>query len=72
MMLRTGEAQFIWPVPAEQVKASKPTDKLSIQKTPSVVTRYISMNETKKPFNDVRVRKAISLAINRSPYQGGL
>ena len=66
MMLRTGEAQFIWPVPAEQVKALEADDKLSIQKTPSVVTRYISMNETKKPFNDVRVRKAISLAINRN------
>lgn len=66
MMLRTGEAQFIWPVPAEQVKALEADGKLTIQKTPSVVTRYISMNETKKPFNDVRVRKAISLAINRN------
>ncbi len=65
MMLQTGEAQFISPVPNEQFLPLSKSGKLSLQKTPSVVTRYLSMNETKKPFDDIRVREAVSLAINR-------
>lgn len=65
MMLQTGEAQFISPVPSEQVKVLEKRDGLEMLRVPSVVTRYLSMNETKKPLDDVRVRQAISLAINR-------
>ena len=65
MMLQTGEAQFISPVPNEQFLPLSKSGKLTLQKTPSVVTRYLSMNETKKPFDDIRVREAVSLAINR-------
>lgn len=66
MMLQTGEAQFITPVPFEQMAVLEKDPELTILKSPSVVTRYISFNQTKKPFDDIRVRKAISLAINRN------
>ena len=65
MMLQTGEAQFISPVPNEQFRQLEHDPNLTLIKAPSVVTRYLSMNETKKPFNDVRVREAINYAINR-------
>lgn len=65
MMLETGEAQFISPVPSEQMKVLAGRDKISMITVPSVVTRYLSMNETKKPFDDIRVRRAVNLAINR-------
>jgi peptide/nickel transport system substrate-binding protein len=34
--------------------------------------RYLNMNVTKKPFNDVRVRQAIALALNRPDIVKGL
>jgi len=47
-----------------------------VQILPYLGTEYYSVNVTKKPFNDVRVRKALALAINRkgitqSILQGG-
>lgn len=65
MMLQTGEAQFISPVPSEQMKVLEKKTNLEMLQVPSVVTRYLSMNETKKPFDDIRVRQAVNLAINR-------
>ncbi|MDO5531577.1 ABC transporter substrate-binding protein [Sutterella sp.] len=65
-MLQTGEAQFVSPVPFEQYKQLEKNDSITLQKIPSVVTRYISMNETKKPFDDIRVRQAVNYAINRN------
>ena len=64
-MLQTGEAQFISPVPNEEFRMLEGKEDLVLEKIPSVVTRYISMNETKKPFGDIRVRQAVNYAINR-------
>jgi oligopeptide transport system substrate-binding protein len=33
--------------------------------SPMMATTYVSMNQTKAPFNDARVRKALALAIDR-------
>ncbi|MDO5531575.1 ABC transporter substrate-binding protein [Sutterella sp.] len=64
-MLQTGEAQFISPVPSEQFRQLERDKRLTLISAPSVVTRFLSMNEMKKPFDDVRVRQAINYAINR-------
>ena len=40
-------------------------NKLAIQEAPWVCVNYISYNTTKKPFDDVRVRQALNLAIDR-------
>ncbi|MDO5531576.1 ABC transporter substrate-binding protein [Sutterella sp.] len=64
-MLQTGEAHFIAPVPSEQFRQLEKNEKLTLIAAPSIVTRFLSMNETKKPFDDVRVRQAINYAINR-------
>jgi peptide/nickel transport system substrate-binding protein len=44
-------------------------NKVAIQQTPFVINFGIFPNNTVKPFNDVRVRKALSLGIDR--YTGG-
>jgi peptide/nickel transport system substrate-binding protein len=44
-------------------------DKVVVQHTPFVINFGISMNQTVKPFTDVRVRKALTLGIDR--YTGG-
>ncbi|CAH2212190.1 glutathione ABC transporter substrate-binding protein [Tepidibacter aestuarii] len=67
-MLQTKEADFIYPVPAEQIKAIDGKDGVVIETKPSIIARYLSMNTMKKPFNDARVRKAINYAINKEAY----
>ena len=64
-MLRTKEAAFIQPMPVEQVKDIENDPELKLNVVPSIMMRYLSINNAHKPFDDVRVRKAISLAINR-------
>jgi glutathione transport system substrate-binding protein len=64
-MLQTGEADFAYPLPYEQADALKKNAKLDVISSPSIITRYVSFNELQKPFDDVRVRKAINYAINK-------
>lgn len=64
-MLRTGEAQYIDVVPPEQVPAIKENADLVLVSKPSVVQRQIYLNNTKKPFSDVRVRQALNYALDK-------
>lgn len=65
-MLRTGEAQFIFPVPPEQAKTLTGSDNLEVTVSPSIIERYVAFNTKIKPFNDVRVRKALNYAVNKA------
>jgi glutathione transport system substrate-binding protein len=64
-MLQTGEANFAFPVPYEQAKLLEKNPKLDLVTSPSIMQRYISFNVTQKPFDNPKVREAISYAINR-------
>lgn len=64
-MLRTGEAHFIDVVPPEQVSVIKENADLVLVSKPSVVQRQIYLNNTKKPFSDVRVRQALNYALDK-------
>ncbi|NDL62864.1 glutathione ABC transporter substrate-binding protein GsiB [Acerihabitans arboris] len=64
-MLQTGEANFAFPVPYEQAALLAKSNKLDLVSAPSILQRYISLNVTQKPFDDVRVRQAINYAINK-------
>ncbi len=66
--LAAGEvlAEFRGHSPADRdrlVKALGP--KATVQETPWVCSLVVTFNTRKKPFDDVRVRKALSLAIDR-------
>jgi ABC-type transport system substrate-binding protein len=39
---------------------------LQVDKTPSIVLRYVSLNTLKKPFTDMRVRQALNYAIDNA------
>lgn len=67
-MLKTGEADFIYPVPPEQAKKIDGKNNISVQAKPSIIVQYLSMNTMKKPFNDPKVRKAVNYAINKKAY----
>ncbi|CAH2601745.1 glutathione ABC transporter periplasmic binding protein [Rhodovastum atsumiense] len=67
-MLQTGEAHFIYPMPPEMVKVVQNNKAVTIINEPSIVVRYVTLNVTKKPFNDVRVRQALNYAIDRQAF----
>lgn len=67
-MLQSGDADFIFPVPSEQIASLQGNKDLKVAVNPSIVTRYITMNTKKKPFDDIRVRQALNYAIDKEAY----
>src|SRR5215813_2598102 len=66
--IRSGRAYIEFrDLPLGEVEAIRKQlgDKVVVQQTPFVVHFDISINNTVKPFSDVRVRKALSLGIDR-------
>ncbi len=54
-----------YETPAEQYKRLKKEYPQDLKTTGSLCTYFYDFNTQKKPFNDVRVRKALSYSINR-------
>lgn len=67
-MLQSGEAQLIWPVPAERIDALRADPGLSVGQEAGIVVRYLMMNNQKAPFDDRKVRQAVNYAINKEAY----
>jgi peptide/nickel transport system substrate-binding protein len=66
--LRSGRAYVEFrDLPQAEVEAIRKQlgDRVVVQQTPFVIHFDISINNTVKPFSDVRVRKALNLAIDR-------
>jgi peptide/nickel transport system substrate-binding protein len=66
--IRSGRAYIEFrDLPNAEVEAIKKQlgDKITVQETPMTGQWGIAINNTKKPFDDVRVRKALSLGIDR-------
>ncbi|MCI1589117.1 glutathione ABC transporter substrate-binding protein [Heyndrickxia oleronia] len=67
-MLQTGEADFAYPIPTEQVKSIDGKNGIVIENDPSIIVYYLSMNTLKKPYDDVRIRQAMNYAINKDAF----
>ncbi len=67
-MLQAGEAQFIYPVPAQLAKLVQGNPKLALHDDPSIYAFYAAMNVMKKPFDDLRVRQALNHAIDKATF----
>lgn len=62
----SGEAQLIKDVPTDEIPSlTKAEDGGDFYVDTILATYYLSLNDQKEPFNDVNVRKALSLAIDR-------
>jgi peptide/nickel transport system substrate-binding protein len=73
--IRSGRAYIEFrTLPQSEVETIKKQlgDKVVVQDTPATGIFGIAMNQTTKPFNDVRLRKALSLGIDRTTgYRAG-
>jgi glutathione transport system substrate-binding protein len=63
-MLQTGEAHFA-VLPYELAELMKARPDLEVVVAPSIMTRFLTINMLQKPFDNPKVREAISRAINR-------
>lgn len=70
--LKTGDIDFVLPVPPVDAEALKADPKVKVNSAPSIYAFYLAMNVTKKPFDDKRVREALNLAIDREAIRKGL
>ncbi len=60
---QTGEVLFIKDVPTEEIPSLEGNEEFYVD--PIIGTYYLSLNTEREPFNDPKVRKALSLAIDR-------
>ncbi|MHB1005045.1 MAG: ABC transporter substrate-binding protein [Chloroflexota bacterium] len=63
--LRAGEVDIVDRVPPDQIPTLKGTPGVSVVSKQAVEVQQWFFNNAKKPFDDVRVRRAVSLAIDR-------
>jgi glutathione transport system substrate-binding protein len=67
-MLQAGEAQFIYPVPPEMIKTLENSPTIAVFNEPSILTRYVALNNMRKPFSDPRVRLALNYAVDKQAF----
>ena len=67
-MLQTGEADMVYPMPADQIEAIKSNDDINVLKADSNIMRYVTLNMNLEPLSDVRVRQAMNYAIDKEAY----
>jgi peptide/nickel transport system substrate-binding protein len=65
--LQTGEIDGIWGnnISGKGAKAAQSFDTVNVLRGPSYGIHYLAMNTQKPPFDDVRVRQAVSMAIDK-------
>ena len=62
---RTGQLDVTMAVPATKLESYRNAEPTVLHTVPLHETRYLALNTTKAPLNDVRVRRALSLALDR-------
>ncbi len=67
---RAGELDFQDRFPEQQISWIRKNLPRTIDPVPQLITEIIAFNLKRKPFDDIRVREAINLAINREAITG--
>lgn len=71
-MLETGEAHVAEPIPSADMERIKASSTMSLYTSEALGTEWVGFNTSAKPLDDVRVRQAISYAIERSTLIDGV
>lgn len=64
-MYKTGQLDFLENTPTQEIPKLKGTPDYKIY--PDTSLYFYRLNVTKKPFNEIKVRKALAMAIERQP-----
>ncbi|MEG0354519.1 MAG: ABC transporter substrate-binding protein [Lachnospiraceae bacterium] len=67
-MLQTGEADLVYPMPADQISAIEGTGDVNVNTTDSNIMRYVTLNMNLPELKDVKVRQAMNYAIDKEAY----
>lgn len=70
--LETGYAHIIDPLSPSDISRVDGFDNAHVSRQTSTSLSYVGFNTQKEPFNDVRVRQAISMAINKEDIINGV
>jgi peptide/nickel transport system substrate-binding protein len=65
LKLRSGEIDIATNVPPNQVEALKKVKGLTVALFPQMRFDFVYVNHAKKPFDDLRVRRALNYVVNR-------
>ena len=68
--LRAGELDMQSPIPATNIDWLRANMGAALRMTPYLSLSYITLNNARAPLNDVRVRKALNLALDREIVTG--
>ncbi|GIN86050.1 oligopeptide-binding protein OppA [Heyndrickxia sporothermodurans] len=69
-MYRDGELDLVYPIPQDVLPTLEGNKEF--HNGPDLATYYYNLNNKVKPFNNVKVRKALSLAVNRKEIVEGV
>lgn len=64
-MFRAGDLDIAQILPPESIESIKASGKFEVLRMPIGRCRMMGLNMAKEPFSDIRVRKAVNLAVNR-------
>src|SRR5699024_1279889 len=67
-MLKTGDADFILPIPVNDVEDLQNEDGVKVDLKESTYVNYATINTSKEPFDNEKVRQAMNYAINKEDY----
>jgi peptide/nickel transport system substrate-binding protein len=70
--IETGEIDFTWGLPADQLPILAENENLVIDPTPSYAYYFNWFNSSREPFTDARVRQAMNYAIDRETLAADL
>jgi peptide/nickel transport system substrate-binding protein len=65
LMLESGGADLIVNIPTEEIPRLRKDPRLTIESSPTARALFIVINVKKKPFDDVRIRRALNYAVDR-------
>lgn len=67
-MLQTGEADMIYPTPADQLSVLEGAGDVDVHAVTSNIMRYVTLNTNVEALSNVKVRQAMNYAIDQNAY----